>query len=215
MTSEREEKLEKILAQFIQPINDVPLEIFIRAWFKYKVFHFDPETNATLFEILKILGENTCESSINSPIKSNRPNEVGNKLEDYVKNAGKRLKLDVDKPSGFGYPDLKLMYNNTTTYIEVKSYNQNSINSSFRSFYLSPPKRPKINSDGFHLIFGFEVESVESGFYCATGFHIADAYGLSCSMKFEAQSNNAIMYSENQVLYSWNRSSDQGLGLTP
>ncbi len=40
MTSEREERLEETLARFIQPINNVPLEIFIRAWFGHKVGNY-------------------------------------------------------------------------------------------------------------------------------------------------------------------------------
>ena len=203
MSNKRVEQLENLLAKFLHPVENVPFEIFIRAWFNYKVIQFDPENNSILFELLKTLGKNTCLKTTESNILSNRPNEVGNKIEDYVIFAGQHLELDIRKPKGSGYPDLKFQYNCIDTYIEVKSYHQNSVDSKFRSFYLSPPKRPRIDSDGFHIIMGFEIEKIDSNHYCAKGFHLADAYGLNCSMKFEAQSSNVEVYSEKQVLYSW------------
>ena len=205
LTSERENQLEQLLARFLEPLGNIPFEIFIRAWFKQKVIKFDPVSDSALFEIIKILGKNTCHLTIESKIISKRPNEVGNVLENYVKQAGEILGLDIEKPKGSGYPDLRLKYRDTVTYIEVKSYNLKSVDSSFRSFYLSPPKRPKIDSSGHHIVIGFEVEEVDNGNYCAKAFHLVDAYGLCCSLKFEAQSNNVLLYSNEQIVYSWDR----------
>ena len=208
MVSEREDQLEELLVKFLKPVDDVPFEIFIRAWFGCRVIKFDPYSNNKLFDLLIEIGTNTCRDTVRSNIVSKRPNEVGNKLEDYVKRAGQNLELDIQQPKGAGYPDLKLRHDNLDVYIEVKSYNQNSVDSAFRSFYLSPPKKPRIDSDGFHIIMSFEVDPVRSGLYYAKGFHLVDAYGLDCSMKFEAYSSNSVMYSDKQILYSWSRRSE-------
>ncbi len=208
MPSEREERLEGILAQILKRFSYTPFEVFIRSWFSHRVFQFDPEKNEGLFEILKILGERTCASTADSPIESTESDEVGNELRAYVKDAAKLLTLDIDQLNGSGYPDLMLQYNDSTAYIKVKSFDQDSANSKLRSFSVSPSSKARVTSDGFHLIIGFEVEQVQKRQYRATGFHLADAYGLDCSMNVEASSNNAIMYSDKQVLYSWRQSSE-------
>ncbi len=172
---------------------------------------FEPDFDCNLFTLLKLIGINTCKDTWYSNILSNRLKEVGTKLEVYVKNAGQMLALDIDEPKGASYPDLKIRYNNTDIYIKVKSYGQQSEIGQISSTFPSPLGNLSIDSDGFHIIMGFDIEEIESqnpSHYAAKGFHLVDAYGLNCSVKFEANSNNATMYSDPQILYAWNVQSE-------
>lgn len=76
-------------------------------------------------------------------IQSPRPNEVGNHIEPFVKDALNSLGMKAEIPltsngkhQSAGYPDVFIQdVDNRITYLECKTYNQKSIGSSFRAFY--------------------------------------------------------------------------------
>jgi hypothetical protein len=200
MTTARERKLENLLAKFLEPIEDVPLEIFIKSWFKKELYPFKEKDNKDVLKKLIEVFRSVCKSTIKTQIASDRPNEAGNKIEPLVIQKCNEHDVNALNPKGSGYPDVKINYKNLVIYLEIKTYNKKSINQSLRSFYLSPTKKPKIDTDGFHLIVGFEMEKKGKS-YEACAFRIIDGYGLNCKIKFEVQTNNKVMYSEKKHLY--------------
>jgi len=76
MPISREEKLEQLLASFIQPIKNIPFEIVVRALFSAKVKKYDlrVKENKTQLKIIAQAMCNVCQIIQKQPIKKNRPN---------------------------------------------------------------------------------------------------------------------------------------------
>ena len=133
-----------------------------------------------------------------NPIISNRPNEVGNKIEPYVITALNKLKnYKASVPRGLpnGYPDILLKeQDGRCTYIECKTYNKDKIKQTFRSFYLSPSKKFKVEYDARHLVVAFEMVEIEDKTYYPEGFKMVDVYNLPCKLKLEWNSDNKSLY---------------------
>lgn len=134
-----------------------------------------------------------------TPIESNRPNEVGNKIEPYVVDAiNKNPKYRAEIPENriTGYPDILITEKSTEryTYVECKTYNIESVASSFRSFFLSGSDSFKVVHDARHLVAGFQVLKLNNEQYRPVGFKLVDAHGLDCTLKEEWNSNNKKLY---------------------
>lgn len=57
------------------------------------------------------------------------------------------------KPNGLGYADLEIIdKNGRTTYLECKTFNIKSLNSTQSTFYFSPLEDFKIASDAHHFL---------------------------------------------------------------
>ena len=166
MKSPREIKLEKLLAKFIQPVKNIPFEIIIQALFSTKVKKFDlnNKSNKTLLKTIAKAMCEVCKSIQAKPIKRNRPNEVGNDIEDFVISVLQKYKIKASTPltksgrkKSVAYPDIKIKNLGLPVYLEVKTYAQNPKNTSLRSFFLSPSRDPKVTEEAFHLSVGFEI----------------------------------------------------------
>ena len=143
-------KLENVIKQMLAPLKEIPFNLVIESLTGKKVIPFDsndPEDNE-LLDILKdvtlVAGRKINESGI---IRA-RANEVGNDIEGFVKSAMEGHTLSPDIPSGtsgkkkaMGYPDIIFYYKDKPYYLECKTYNQENIGTTQRSFYFSPPQR--------------------------------------------------------------------------
>ena len=133
-----------------------------------------------------------------NPIISNRPNEVGNKIEPYVMKSLNTLEgymASVPRNRATGYPDILLKeQDDRYTYIECKTYNKKNISTTFRSFYFSPSETFKVEYDARHLVVAFEMVEIEDKTYYPKGFKMVDAYNLPCTLKLEWNSNNKLLY---------------------
>ncbi len=208
MASEREEKLEAALAQFIKPIKGIPFEVVVKGLYQVEVFKFDADDDEgqRLLGKLKVAMEDVCKTIQAKPIERNRPNEVGNDFENYVMDALQKLEIDAVKPEAkdgkgksTGYPDVKFVYAGQVFFLEVKTFAKKNHATTQRSFYLSPSENPKVYEDGFHLLVGFEV--VQNGnFYSPVAYEIVDLYGLDCDMKSEFNSDNKRLYEPSRML---------------
>ncbi|GAJ16742.1 unnamed protein product, partial [marine sediment metagenome] len=97
------------------------------------------------------------------------PNEAGNHIELFVVDALKVAGLKADKPiaksgkrKAAGYPDIQIDDElGNTIYLDCKTYNTRTKDQSFRTFYFSPSKDPKITKDAFHLLMSYELDTVE------------------------------------------------------
>ena len=97
MPTEREERLEEILSNLLRPLRDIPFEVLIRGLFDRRVEPFDktPAGNAKLLDVLGSAMHEVCLHVQANPIERNRPNEVGNDMEDPVIEQLRRAGLDA------------------------------------------------------------------------------------------------------------------------
>lgn len=166
---------------------------------------------ALLARIFKRLLKTIMADLMQNPIFSARPNEVGNKIEPYVKRAiinDPEMTLHEMTESS-GYPDINASLNKTSEriYIECKTYGKGSKSNKFRTFYLSPGKAltSKIISDGMHVYFSFEMENVGTkggkGKYLPKSAVFGDLVNLPVSLKNEWNAHNADIYAEERIIF--------------
>jgi hypothetical protein len=104
-----------------------------------------------------------------------------------------------------GYPDLEFIDEyQRVNYLECKTYNIQNINTTMRSFYLSPSDDFKITKDAHHLIISFEIiEDNRVGdftLYKCRGWKILSAEKLLVNVKYEFNSDNAKLYQKDLIL---------------
>lgn len=215
--AERVEHLENLLATFLKPIKGIPFPVVIKAICGNAVEDIKPAScdDAALIEALKQTAVITAKLVAKSPIRRPRPNEVGNDLEPFVRQAANAVGLAATAPKSksgrgqqVGYPDV-LIYDaaGRPTYLEVKSFADGSEPTTMRSFYLSPSANPKVCLDARHIVLGFGVQAEpisgsRDSFYTAVSYKLINLFELQCDVKYEFNSDNRRMYANNLVLAS-------------
>jgi len=201
-------KLENVIKQMLQPLKDIPFNIVIEAMTGKKVISFD-STNLDHQKVLELLKKAALKvgKKINETgILRSRPNEVGNDVESYLKDALNDVGLESDIPTSknghkksTGYPDIIFWYNNNPYYLECKTYNIKNINTTQRSFYFSPSDEFKVIYDAPHFILSFEIyvdgEKENKPIYKCKRYKILSIESLSVDVKYEFNSDNKRMYS--------------------
>jgi len=201
-------RLENVIKQMLTPLKDVPFNLVIEALTGKKVVPFDFHNNddIELLEILKKVAIDAGNAINKNGIESKRPNEVGNYIESYVKNALAMYDLSPDVPSGIsgrkkaaGYPDIIFFYKNKPYYLECKTYNLDNIATTQRSFYFSPSDDFKVIYDTHHFILSYEMiiqsRKAENNIYRCKHYKILSLESLSLDIKYEFNSDNQRMYS--------------------
>lgn len=201
-------KLENVIKQMLQPLKDIPFNLVIEAMTGKKVISFDfakSEHNEVL-ELLKKSVTNAGKEINKRGILRQRPNEVGNDIELYIRNALNSLNLNADTPTGpsgnkkaMGYPDIIFRYKGNPYYLECKTYNIENINTTQRSFYFSPSEEFKVVYDAIHFIVSIEIyvagERENEHIYKCNHYKILSIESLSLDVKYEFNSDNKRMYS--------------------
>lgn len=201
-------KLENVIKQMLQPLKDIPFNLVIETMTGKKVISFD-FTKKDHQEVLKLLKQSALNAGkeINKTgILRPRPNEVGNDIEPYVRNALNLLDLNADIPAwpsgnkkAMGYPDILFWYNKNPYYLECKTYNIENIQTTQRSFYFSPSDEFKVTYDAPHFILSFEIyvagEKGNKHIYKCKHYKILSIESLSLDVKYEFNSDNKRMYS--------------------
>ena len=199
--NEYTKKLENVIKQMLQPLKGIPFNLVIETMTGKKVMSFDFK-NSEHQKVLNLLKQ----SALNAGNKINktgilrpRPNEVGNDIEPYVRNALNLSGLNADIPVGpsgnkkaMGYPDILFWFNKTPYYLECKTYNIENIRTTQRSFYFSPSDEFKVTYDAPHFILSFEI--YVAGEKCKH-YKILSIESLSLDVKYEFNSDNKRMYS--------------------
>ncbi|MDD3534536.1 MAG: hypothetical protein PHC50_00105 [Candidatus Cloacimonetes bacterium] len=208
------EKLENFIRQVIKPLSGLPFYLIIESISGFEVIQYD-DTNDNHNDILiklKEVAQHACKAINKKGIVRRRANEVGNDIEKYVITALQAQGIEAQIPvaqsgkrKASGYPDIEIIIDETQKhYIECKTYSHDTIDSSFRSFYLSPSADPKISHDAIHFIIGFETyaeKTVKKGnLYKVKAWKILDAYALECDVKHEFNSDNARLYIPTLIL---------------
>jgi len=201
-------KLENIIKQMLLPLKDIPFNLVIEAMTGKKVLSFDftKQEHQEVLGLLKQSAVNAGKEINKAGILRPRPNEVGNEIEPYVRNALNSLGLNADIPVGpsgrkkaTGYPDIIFWYKNLPYYLECKTYNIENIATTQRSFYFSPSDEFKVIHDTLHFILSYEVyvagEMGNKHIYKCKHYKILSIESLSLDVKYEFNSDNKRMYS--------------------
>jgi len=201
-------KLEDVIKQMLKPLKDIPFNLVIEAMTGKKVVSFD-RSNPEHQQVLNLLKKAALKAGgeINKTgILRSRPNEVGNDMENYVRNALNSVGLKADVPVGpsghkkaTGYPDILFWYNGNPYYLECKTYNIENIGTTQRSFYFSPSDEFKVIYEAPHFILSFEIyvagEKGNKHIYKCKHYKILSIESLLLDVKYEFNSDNKRMYS--------------------
>lgn len=157
-------------------------------------------------DLLKQASLNAGSEINKKGILRQRPNEVGNDIEPFIKNALNSLKLKADVPKtvkgrkkSTGYPDILFLFNEKPYYLECKTYNIENIETTQRTFYFSPSDEFKVIYDAPHFLLSFEIyvagESGNNHIYKCRHYKILSIESLSLDVKYEFNSDNKRIYS--------------------
>ena len=207
-------KLEHVIKQMLQPVRGIPFNLVIEALSNYKVVPFDPDSkeDSLLLDILKAVATEAGQEVNRAGIRRTRPNEVGNDIEPFVKNALLNNGYTADVPrsatgkrKATGYPDLEFVDEfGRYCYLECKTYNIENVATTQRSFYLSPSEDFKITRDAHHFVITYEIyvdgQEGRCNIYKCRSWKILSLEDLSVDVKYEFNSDNLRLYSEELVL---------------
>lgn len=206
-------QLEQVISKFLEPLKEIPFPLAIKALTGFKVLTFElsVEQNKKLLEQLSKAARRAGKKAHDVGIFAARPNEAGNHIEPFVVDALKDAGLKADKPiaksgkrKAAGYPDIQIEDEwNRTIYLDCKTYNSLTKDQTFRTFYFSPSKDPKITKDAFHLLMSFELDTAEREgrrAFIPISWQIYTLDKLLIQVKHEFNANNKDLYKSEFLL---------------
>lgn len=222
---ERTKKLEEIIKCMLQPLKNIPLDIVIDAlsWHKIIPFNRDDYKDQQILKDLINVAKLSWETANIEWIVSTRANEVWNYIEQYVKKACNKLWMKASTPHSESwrekstwYPDIEFIdrfWN--IQYLEIKTFNIKNINTTQRTFYLSPSEDFKITNDAHHFLMSFEVEQIgkkwSDNIYRCNWWKILALENLDVDVKYEFNSNNKKLYSDTMIIAEWSFNENENL----
>lgn len=201
--------LERIIQSMLTPLKDIPFPLVVRAISGHDVVPFNPMDESDL-ELLNLIESSVVDAGLQMTLEgvyAKRVNEIGNAIEPFVRNALNKFGLKADTPSdkygkkqSTGYPDLSIEKDGKTHYIECKTYNEKTENTSQRSFYLSPSDKFKVTTDGHHFVVSYQMVRIGSNGskgdrYKPVYWRILSLEKLLVSVKYEFNTDNKGLYS--------------------
>lgn len=214
MKREISKELQGVISKMLKPLKGLELGIIIEGLSDKKVIPFDYKSTKDKKVLTKLIlvAKNSLKAINQKGIIRPRPNEVGNDIEKFVKDAFLDIKYEATTPTtnsgsskSSGYPDITFIDEfNRINYLECKTYNIDNISTTQRSFYLSPSSDFKVTEDAHHFGISFEiyVDSVvkEGNIYKAKHWKILDLSKLELDVKYEFNSDNKRLYNSNLIL---------------
>lgn len=207
MNPEYVRELEETIRKFLNPLRDIPFSVVIKSLTGCEVLPFDAqdEGNAAFLQKLERAAHSAGVEAHRRGIRTNRPNEAGNRIEPYVLEALSDQGLPAERPraksgkrKAAGYPDLELKDpSGKVAYLDCKTYAAKSRGQTFRTFYLSPSDDPKITTDAFHLLLSFELEEMTDAgqrVFVPVSWHLYTLHRLRLQLKYEFNANNRELY---------------------
>lgn len=214
MSQEISKELKGVIAQMLKPLKGLSLNLVIEGLSEHSVLLFDKQNKQDIqvLEILKKVADDALLEVNKKGILRPRPNEVGNDIEPFVVSSLNKLSYKADKPKtinnkkkAMGYPDIEFLdefkrYN----YMECKTFNVDNIDTTHRSFYLSPSDDFKVTRDAHHFGISFEVY-VENNIgnnhlYKIRSWKILDLGKLKLDVKYEFNADNKRLYDNELIL---------------
>jgi len=203
-----------MIMPMMRPLKDIPLSVVIQCLTGHKVIPYDPKDpkDRKLLKVISQAAQITMDQVNSAGIVRPRPNEVGNDIEPYVKQALNSLGYKADTPTtssggkrSTGYPDIEFVDEfGRTNYLECKTFNIDNISTTQRSFYLSPSEDFKVTKDAHHFVISFEIyvegRQGTKNIYKCKSWKVVDVHNLLLDVKYEFNSDNRRMYSKDLVL---------------
>jgi len=206
-------QLEETINKFLEPLKGIPFPVAIKAISGFKVLAFDKsiDQNKKLLDQLSKAAQIGGRNAYEEGIITARPNEAGNRIEPFIVKALKQVGLTAGKPlsksgkkKAAGYPDIQIEDNEgKTIYLDCKTYNTLTKNQSFRTFYFSPSKDPKITRDAFHLLMSFELDIADrkgKRAFVPISWQIYTLDKLLIQVKHEFNASNKELYTKEALL---------------
>lgn len=197
--------LENTIKKILSPLKDLPFSVIIKSICGFSVLPL--EKNKTIIGFFEKAFNNAFKEINKSGIKSSRPNEVGNYIEPFIKDALNGAGFKADTPTdkngrkrAVGYPDIELFFNKQNFYLEVKTYNIKNMNTTQRAFYFSPSENFKIIRDAPHLLVSYQMEKSSDGLYYAKNWKLFSLENLRVDLKHEFNQSNRNMYGNKKSL---------------
>lgn len=201
--------LETVLAELAQPARRLPFKTVIAATTGHRVLDFDTNNPAHVELRRKILqaAQLAGERAQKEGIATARANEAGNHIEPFVRAALHEAGLGAQVPvtvagraQSAGYPDIEIT-NAPACYLELKTYNATTVNTTQRSFYYSPSTNSKVTRDALHLLLAYELEKqTRDGKTVFRPVHwkLITLENLEVDLKFEFNQSNRGLYGREQ-----------------
>ena len=124
-------------------------------------------------------------------------------MESFVRAAFKDAGLNARVPvtaageaQAVGYPDVEIL-SDPPCYVELKTYNASTANTTQRSFYYSPSENPKVTHDALHLLLAYELDRTERDgktVFTPTHWKLITLQDLEVDLKFEFNQSNRGLY---------------------
>jgi len=206
-------QLEQVISKFLEPLKGIPFPLAIKTLTGFKVLTFESsvEENKDLLNQLSKAAQVAGKNVFKEGVFAARPNEAGNHIEPFVVEALRDVGLKADKPiaksgkrKAAGYPDIQIEdEHNRTVYLDCKTYNTLTKEQTFRTFYFSPSKDPKITKDAFHLLMSFELDTAERKgrrAFIPISWQLYTLDKLLIQVKHEFNASNKDLYTEEALL---------------
>lgn len=193
------------LGELTKPEKQIPFKAVIEATTHFHVLDFDTNNPAHVELCKKLLqaAARAGEHAAKEGLETARANEAGNHLEPFVRAALREVGLPARVPvnsSGAaqvtGYPDVEIT-GVTPCYLELKTYNAATANTTQRTFYYSPSEHPKITRDALHFLLAYQLEkTTRDGKAIFTPVHwkLLTLEDLAVDLKFEFNQSNRGLY---------------------
>ncbi len=207
-------ELEGVISQMLKPLKGLPLGIVIEGLSGYKAIPFNNRSSRDrkVLSVLIRCADDVLKEVNKKGILRPRPNEVGNDIEPFVKKALNSLGYQADTPMAIngkkkatGYPDIEFIDEfGRSNYLECKTFNIDNINTTQRSFYLSPSDDFKITKDAHHFGISFEIYVQKSignnHLYKVKSWKILDLSKLELDVKHEFNADNKRLYDKKIII---------------
>jgi hypothetical protein len=203
--------METALAEFTKPSKNLPFKSVIHATTGRRVLDFDTN-NAAHVELRQRIAQAAAlatDRMQKEGLAAARANEAGNHLEPFVREALKEAGLPARVPLNTagraqvtGYPDIEIT-GPAACYLELKTYNAATVNTTQRSFYYSPSAQPKVTRDALHLLLAYELERIKRDgkmFFVPVNWKLLSLQDLEVDLKFEFNQSNRGLYGSGKVL---------------
>lgn len=175
--------------------------------------HLSDSKDQQLVRDLGEVGRIAATTASKRGIFRNRPNEAGNDIERFVKDAMKQIGYSAQTPrtpsgaaKAMGYPDIYFKDRfGRHVYLECKTYNKETIATTQRSFYFSLARKDeaKITHDARHIVLSFQIEQAERQgrrCYLPIAWKVVSIDSMEVSVKHEFNASNEDIYRKKAIL---------------
>ncbi len=193
------------LSELVKPAKKIPFKDVILATTSHRLLDFDTNNPAhvALHKRISAAAAAAADTARTNGLFAIRANEAGNHIEPFVKTALREAGLNARTPvtadgdaQTVGYPDIEIL-GDVPCYLELKTYNASTVNTTQRSFYYSPSANPKVTHDALHLLLAYELEkTMRDGKTAFVPVHwkLITLQDLEVDLKFEFNQSNRGLY---------------------